>query len=99
MSEEGVNSSLFVALFFIVFFSLNAYFLDYTRLYMIGVMFALPYLLQPLFDELWGVDLGFWAWALPAAVVITIGLVILRRFLRDYPIPAVQPGEMANEEG
>jgi hypothetical protein len=72
----------------LVLFSLGAYFLDYERLYLIGVLFALPVPVDFWLYELAGVKLGFIAFAVPAAVILTMGLVVFIRFLRDYPPPA-----------
>jgi hypothetical protein len=70
----------------IVVFSLGAYFLDFSRLYLIGVMYALPVPLDILLDELAGIDLSFIAFGVPAMVILIIGLVVFTRFLRDYPL-------------
>jgi hypothetical protein len=76
------------ALNMLVFFSLGAYFLDYDRLYLIGVMYALPVPVDIWLDEFVGIKLGFIAFAVPAAVILIVGLVAFIRFLRDYPPPA-----------
>jgi len=73
----------------LVVFSLGAYFLDFNRLYLIGLMYALPVPVDILLHELAGIDVSFFAFAVPAAVVLTIGIVLFVRFLRDYPVPAV----------
>jgi hypothetical protein len=70
----------------LVVFSLGAYFLDFSRLYLIGVMYALPVPLDILLDELAGIDLSFIAFGVPAMVILIIGLVVFTRFLRDYPL-------------
>ena len=81
-----------ISLLLLVFFSLAAYYLDYERLYIIAVMFALPEILLLLFEELWGIHIGFLAWALPAALVLVMGLITLLRFLRDYPVLEIPAG-------
>jgi hypothetical protein len=75
----------------LVIFSLGAYFLDFSRLYLIGVMYALPVPLDIALDEFAGIDIGFAAFAAPAAVILLIGTVLFIRFLRDYPVPAQGP--------
>ena len=70
----------------IVVFSLGAYFLDFSRLYLIGVMYALPVPLDIMFRKFVDIDLSFIAFGIPAAVILIIGLVMLVRFLRDYPL-------------
>ena len=80
----------------LVVFSLGAYFLDFNRLYLIGLMYALPVPVDILLHELAGIDATFFAFAVPAAVVLTIGIVLFVRFLRDYPVPAV-PAEVTGD--
>lgn len=59
----------------LVLFSLGAYFLDYERLYLIGVLYALPVPVDFWLHELTGINLGFIAFAVPAAVILIIELV------------------------
>jgi hypothetical protein len=70
----------------IVVFSLGAYFLDFSRLYLIGVMYALAVPLDILFRQLTDIDLSFLAFGVPAMVILITGLVVFARFLRDYPL-------------
>jgi hypothetical protein len=77
-------------------FWLGAVFLDYSRLYLIGLMFALPVPLDFFLRETMGIRLGGWAFAGPAAVVLAVGLVHFVRFLREYPLPVESA---AGEEG
>jgi len=74
-----------------VVFSLGAYFLDFSRLYLIGVMYALPVPLDIVFRKFSDIDLSFSAFGAPAMVILIIGLVVFTRFLRDYPL---LPGEV-----
>lgn len=78
------------ALTVILVFGLGAYYLGFDRLYLIGVLYALPLPLLILVDKLTGIDLGFIATAGPAAAILLVGTVIFIRFLRDYPIPAAE---------
>jgi hypothetical protein len=71
----------------LVVFSLGAYFLDFNRLYLIGIMYALPVPLDIMFHEFADIDLTFIAFGFPATVILLIGTVVFVRFLRDYPIP------------
>jgi hypothetical protein len=71
----------------IVVFSLGAYFLDFSRLYLIGVMYALAVPLDIMFRQLTDIDLSFIAFGVPAMVILIVGLVMLARFLREYPLP------------
>jgi hypothetical protein len=70
----------------IVVFSLGAYFLDFSRLYLIGVMYALAVPLDIVFRKLTDIDLSFMAFGAPAMVILFVGLVMFVRFLRDYPL-------------
>ena len=76
----------------IVVFSLGAYFLDFSRLYLIGVMYALAVPLRIVFRKFADIDLSFMAFGVPAAVILITGLVVFVRFLRDYPLPVVETG-------
>ena len=70
----------------IVVFSLGAYFLDFSRLYLIGVMYALAVPLDIVFRKVADIDLSFIAFGIPAMVILIVGLVVFARFLRDYPL-------------
>lgn len=70
----------------LVVFGLGAYFLDFDRLYLIGLMYALALPLQISADEFLGIDLGFFAFAVPAAVILIVGSVVFVRFLRNYAV-------------
>jgi hypothetical protein len=66
-------------------FGLGAYFLDFDRRYLIGLMYAVPVPADLLLGRLVGVDLTFIAFALPAIFILLIGTIVFLRFLRDYP--------------
>jgi len=69
-----------------VVFSLGAYFLDFSRLYLIGVMYALPVPLDIVFRKFSDIDLSFIAFGAPAMVILIVGLVVFARFLREYEL-------------
>jgi MFS family permease len=71
----------------LIVFSLGAYFLRFERLYLIGLMFALPVPLDIALSELAGIDLGCIAFVVPAAVILIVGAVVFVRFLREYRLP------------
>lgn len=71
----------------LVVFGLMAYFLDFSRLYVIGVMYAIAVPLDILQREFTSIDLTFAAFGVPAAVILLMGAVVFARFLRDYPLP------------
>jgi len=72
----------------VIVFSLLAYYLDCTRLYAYGLLFALPVPVDIVVKEFAGVNLSPIAFSIPATVMLVIGTVLLVRFLRDYPFPA-----------
>jgi hypothetical protein len=72
----------------IIVFSLLAYYLDCTRLYAYGLLFALPVPCDIILKKLLGVNLIIITLAVSAAVMLLVGTVLLTRFLRDYPLPA-----------
>jgi hypothetical protein len=85
-------ASLIVTLNFLVVFSLMAYFMEFNRLYLYGVLFALQEILGVGLREFAGVDIGFFIGSAVAAVIVLfIGTVMLVRFLRDYPPLAEGP--------
>jgi hypothetical protein len=69
----------------IIVFSLLAYYLDCARLYAYGVLFALPVPLDRAVKEFAGVNLSPIAFAVPATVMLAIGMMLLICFLRKYP--------------
>ncbi|MHC4355402.1 MAG: hypothetical protein ACYS0H_22105 [Planctomycetota bacterium] len=79
-----------------VVFSLLGHYLDCPRLYGYGVLFALPVPVDRAIKTFVGVNLSPVAFAVPAIVMLAIGVVLLIRFLRTYP---GQPQEETNGKG
>jgi hypothetical protein len=71
----------------IVIFSLLAFFLDLSRLYLYGWLYALVFPGRIISLEYLGIP-DFIAVLVPAAVMVTIGVVLFVRFLRRYPLTA-----------
>ena len=71
----------------LIVFGLGAYFLEFERLYLVGLMYALAVPLDEALTALLHLDLTFLAFGLPAAVILVTGLVVFVRFLRAYPLP------------
>jgi hypothetical protein len=67
-------------------FGLWGYFWSFERLYLIGLLYALPLPLMIGLDELLGIRIGYAAFAIPAAIILAMGAVVFIRFLRDYPL-------------
>ena len=84
---------------FVLFFGLAGYFLEYHRLYLVGVLYALPEIVMTYSNELLGVNPGYLAWLLPAAVILIIGAIHLARFVRDHPVPQIPNSELNDEAG
>jgi hypothetical protein len=82
------------SLIFLIVFSIAGYFLDFTRLYIYGVLVAFA----PLIGELLYVYLkiphhGFpITFGLTSVAIITTGLFLFVRLIRDHPLPASQAG-------
>jgi hypothetical protein len=70
----------------LIVFGLMAYYMDFPRLYLIALLFALPFPLNELARGYGRPDLTFYAFAVPALVVIGIGVVYLIRFIRENPV-------------
>ncbi len=73
----------------LVVFGLMGYFMEFERLYFIGLMFAIPMPLDLYLRTKWQVDIGVGLYGLSAAAVILVGAVYLVRFLRTNPLPDV----------
>jgi hypothetical protein len=72
-------------------FGLAGYFLDFNRLYLIGAMYALSFPLDLVLRELWNTDRwAFFAYAIPASIVLAVGLYFFVNFVQKFPI--VQEG-------
>jgi hypothetical protein len=69
----------------IIVFSLLAYYLDFSRLYAYGLLFALPVPFDMAVKKFVGVNLSPVAFAVPATIIVVVGTVLLVRFLRKYP--------------
>lgn len=65
---------------------LGAYFLDFPRLYVIAVLFALPIPMVEITKQTLSLDVAFYAFAVPALVIICMGLFYLVKFVRKYPV-------------
>ena len=75
------------ALKVVIVFSLGAYFLDFNRLYLIGILYAVAIPGEMLLSTWTGVELmGSLAFVVPAGVILLIGATVFVRFLRDYPV-------------
>jgi len=78
----------------VVVFSLAAYFMDVTRFYFYGVLYALPFPLGILLahntDLSGSVSMAI-TFGLAGGPMVLVGVVLFFRFLRRYPVAAQQP--------
>jgi len=73
----------------VIVFALGAYYLDFSRLYVYGLLYAVPFPLAVVLADRWDAAAGFLvAYALSAGPMVLVGLVRLVRFLREYPAAA-----------
>jgi len=86
------------SLIFLTVFCIAAYSLNFTRLYLYGILVALsPVIGELLYVYLKAPHHGYpITFGISAGLIILAGLVLLVRFLQDHPIPMNQPvtGEM-----
>jgi hypothetical protein len=76
--------------------SFIAYFLDFPRLYVIAVLFSVSWPLAELLTDITGAPLdGILSFGVSGSIVLMNGLIIFRRFVRDYP---KRTGEVINGE-
>jgi hypothetical protein len=70
----------------LLFFSLTAYFLDYTRMYLIGILYAIGvdgiilYVIE-------GIQAALAATIGAVAFILMMGTIILIRWIRSHPVP------------
>lgn len=95
-----VVAALLPAVWFVnavVVFGAGAYLLDVPRFLLLGLLIGtvMPALIWP--DLLWGRQIHpVLAFGVPGTAVITVGLVRLVRFLRDYPVPVTDRSDTAD---
>lgn len=70
----------------LIVFSLGAYYLDFSRLYVYGLLYAVAFPLGIMLDETGRVGASFLTvYALLAGPMIVVGAALFIRFLRAYP--------------
>ena len=79
---------IIIALFAVLVFSLFAYFRDFPRLFYIGLLFGCGIMLTEILYSNPGPPLAeFIGYGSPAVLILAMGMVLLVRFLRKYPLP------------
>jgi len=77
----------------IVVFGLGAYFLDVSRFYAYGMLYAIPLPVGVVLLQNTGLPgLMFLPFGVSGGVMVIIGVALFIRFLREYPLPAVEAG-------
>lgn len=70
----------------LVVFGAMGYFLDFERLYFIGLMYAITIPLNEMLISFTGLRIGPYLFFACGALVVAMGIFFLIRFLRNYPI-------------
>jgi hypothetical protein len=97
LADAGISGKLSEQLWDVIFplayvvnmllvFGLGAYFLDYPRLYIVAVMFALPIPLKILLRRMIGTSGGYLTFMVPALIIVGMGIYCLLKFIRTYPV-------------
>jgi hypothetical protein len=97
--EWSLLAPILLGTWFVLFFGLAGYFLEYHRLYLVGVLYALPEIVMTYSNELLGINPGYLAWLLPASLILIIGAIHLARFVRDHPVPQIPNSGLNDEAG
>ena len=75
-------------------FSLAAYFLDLSRLYLYGVLYAISLPTRIILKQNPALgSISLIAYFVSGSVMVLIGAVLFIRFLHDYPLPAVEAAD------
>ncbi|MBN1963407.1 MAG: hypothetical protein JW910_02100 [Anaerolineae bacterium] len=92
IAEPDVDLSVFVfplafALGLLILFGLGAYFLQFGRLFLIGVLYALTVPVDTALSEFYGIEADYLVFAVAAGFILLMGGVLLARFLQAHPLP------------
>jgi hypothetical protein len=74
------------ALNMLVVFGLMGYFLDFQRLYFIGLLYAITIPLNEILLKQTGVKFGPYLFLAFGIIIVVVGIVYLIRFLQNYPV-------------
>jgi len=77
-----------VAIFLVLLFGTLAVFLAYDRLFLIGLLFALPWLVAAAVEQATGSDISGLVFLIASVIIILMGVITFVRFLRENPLPA-----------
>jgi MFS family permease len=91
VSVVRVVAPLVMTASILLFFGLTAYFLDYTRMYLIGILYAIGvggimlYVIE-------GIQAAIAATIGAVAFILVMGTIILIRWIRSHPVPITTEG-------
>jgi hypothetical protein len=68
-------------------FGLMGYFLEFERLYFIGLLYAIPIPLDAILRTQADIRIGMWLFFGLGLLIVVVGAIYLFRFLRDHPLP------------
>ena len=84
LSFRGIPISPIMAVWIAAFFGVLAHYLDFRRLYAYGLLYGLSEVIWGQFGKLIGATIQ----TISGIAILLIGIVVLMRFLRKYPLPA-----------
>ncbi len=80
----------------LIVLGLVAYFLDFSRLYVIAVLYAIAIPLNEVLAEYAQISFtGAIAFGIPGLIILCMGTVVFSRFLKEYPLPIKEPSQEA----
>ncbi len=74
----------------LIILGLIAYFLSYNRLYLIGLLYAVCLPLDAALKNMADIYFPALAFGAPAVIILAMGTVVFRRFLRKNPLPEME---------
>lgn len=74
------------ALNMLLVFGLGGYFLEFERLYLIGLLYAIVLPLDFILRESSGLRIVQYMFIIAGLIIIAVGSIYLKRFLRSYPL-------------
>lgn len=84
--DNDYTGSIGIGVFFMIVFWIMAYYMDFSRLYYIAVLFAISIPLAEILYDYVGTPLdGLIAFGSTGAIISIIGLIFFIRFLQKYP--------------
>jgi hypothetical protein len=101
LGSDNLSAGLMLGIFalnILVVFGLMAYFMDFERLYIYAVLYALSKPVGELLAEYAGLPNPTYTFLVTGGASVIVGIVLFVRFLRDYPVPENLPWEKAADD-